>query len=133
MASRGSASHEMMSLVMWNVIRKLFRNPLRSSKIQRQFSATMTTGTAQGTNKSVRNTLLKRHGHHRVDDAVPRRAQEDLITEEAQVIVEPDEAARRADHLVLQAQVDRREERIRDQEQDDQQGRGQKTPGQIGF
>jgi len=35
MASRGSASHEMMSLVMWKVIRKLLRKPLRSSKIHR--------------------------------------------------------------------------------------------------
>src|SRR5439155_492143 len=55
----------------------------------------------------------------------------DLVAEQAQVVVDPDEATRRADHLVLQAQVDRREERIRDEEQDDEERRGQQAPGQV--
>jgi len=60
MARAGSDSQEMMLLVRWKVIRKLFRKPLRSSKIQRQLSATMMIGTAHGTKSSVRKTLLKR-------------------------------------------------------------------------
>ena len=60
----------MMLLVRWKVIRKLLRKPLRSSKIQRQLSATITTGTAHGTNSSVRKKLLKRRSWSRISAIV---------------------------------------------------------------
>ena len=52
------------------MIRKLFRKPLRSSKIQRQLSDTMTTGTAHGTNSSVRKKLLNRRSWSRISAIV---------------------------------------------------------------
>ena len=69
-------------------------------------------------------------GDDGVDDAVVHRPEEEVAPEQIDVVLEPDEAPGGADHLALERQVDADEERIGDQPENDEEGRGQDRVGE---
>ena len=60
MARCGSESQEMVSSIRFRRTRTLLMSPLASSKIQRQFSADITVGMAQGMSRKERKRLLQK-------------------------------------------------------------------------